>query len=66
MDIEEVADRVRQVLLESQDQVLAFRDLVGTGALPLEPTQFGYVRAQVRDQAIEPPLVGHDPASNAG
>lgn len=64
--VEDVADRVPQVLLEPQDEVLAFCDLVGTGARLLEPTQLGYVRAQVRDQAIQRPLAGHDSASNAG
>jgi hypothetical protein len=51
------------VILEPQDQALALGNFAWFGSLSLEPLELGDVRAQMSDQPIESPLVGHEPAS---
>ena len=53
-------------MLDSTDQLPAFREFVLTCSLLLEAPQLGDVGAQVDDQSVELPITAHDVASSAG
>jgi hypothetical protein len=60
---EKVADGVREVILESEDQALALRNFARFGSFSLESPEFGDVASQVGDQPVERSFVAHEPAS---
>ena len=47
------------MFLKAQDEALASRDVLRCGSRPLQAPQFGDVCAQMSQQPIYGPLVGH-------
>jgi hypothetical protein len=60
---ETVANRVGEVVLNSEDQALAISNFARGGSFSLDAPQFRDMAPQAGDQPVDRALVGHEPAS---
>jgi hypothetical protein len=59
LEAEKVANGIRKMTLQADDQTFALRDFSWLGSVSLKSPQLGDVGAQVSDQSVDGPLVGH-------